>query len=387
VIMIIAVLMALLLPAVSSVREAARKAGCANNLKQFGIGMLNYETAFHAFPPAGTGFHGFTFWSLITNYVDDSAAAAFGSKLHLGHPARKISTVNGLPSVLDAETIAVSDQNEQLLIRMPQFPFLNCPTRGPRGRRAPNPIFRLNSDYVMVVSGPRMDNRKPDKFGDALCVTPELDGKSGCHLYSSVAGHGILNFALGRTRVTAEQQTQIPFSRGRLYRNNYTNMIDFYEVVVSNPSSIPEHLRVQRPYDGWVSRVRTDSVPDGLSMTAVLAEKHLSARELGRIDGLWRRPGGGLDSIKLAGEPEYRDMGHFTRGIAFGPSDETSPYAGYGNGPTVGSWHPGNEVNVLMADGSVRSIGSDIDTIFMLPMLGTRNDTEIRTDGRVLALP
>lgn len=37
-------------------------------------------------------------------------------------------------------------------------------------------------------------------------------------------------------------------------------------------------------------------------------------------------------------------MGHFTRGIAFGPRDETSPCAGYGNGPTVGSWHPGTEV-------------------------------------------
>jgi prepilin-type processing-associated H-X9-DG protein len=56
------------------------------------------------------------------------------------------------------------------------------------------------------------------------------------------------------------------------------------------------------------------------------------------------------------------------------------------NGPTIGSWHPGNQVNVLMADGAVRSIGSDIDQMFMLPMLGTRDDTETRTD-RVLDLP
>jgi hypothetical protein len=35
----------------------------------------------------------------------------------------------------------------------------------------------------------------------------------------------------------------------------------------------------------------------------------------------------------------------------------------------------------------VRSIGSDIDTLYTLPMLGTRDDTHIRTDGRLLSLP
>lgn len=51
VIAIISILVLLLLPAINAARESARRVQCTNNLRQIGIGMLNYESAHRKFPP------------------------------------------------------------------------------------------------------------------------------------------------------------------------------------------------------------------------------------------------------------------------------------------------------------------------------------------------
>lgn len=78
VIAIIGILLALLLPAVQTARESARRTQCGNNLKQIGVGMQNHLTALGAFPPGQrlviVGHKTWGWPAFLLEWIEESAA-------------------------------------------------------------------------------------------------------------------------------------------------------------------------------------------------------------------------------------------------------------------------------------------------------------------------
>jgi prepilin-type N-terminal cleavage/methylation domain-containing protein/prepilin-type processing-associated H-X9-DG protein len=85
VIAIIGILVALLLPAINAARESARRTGCTNNMKQWGVALHNYHGAQNSLPegcrdPSGWGWRAFSLPYLEEGVVFDTIDFDFWKK-------------------------------------------------------------------------------------------------------------------------------------------------------------------------------------------------------------------------------------------------------------------------------------------------------------------
>ncbi len=131
VIAIIGVLIALILPAVSSARESARRAQCLNNLKQLGLAVQSYLTAANVLPaqtldnvipPNGTGgkLQWFTSWtaSILPHMEQQSLYSAINFSVPMLEFSAPIYGANTTAALVSIQTLLCPSES---LTKSPSF--------------------------------------------------------------------------------------------------------------------------------------------------------------------------------------------------------------------------------------------------------------------------
>lgn len=319
VIAIIGVLIALLLPAIQSAREAARRSQCGNQLHQFAIAILNYESNHRTLPDnirwngsGATGVNGgWPVHAAILPFIENETIWA---------------TMNNMlrPNSAGPDWNNWSNQNTTSLNYRVEF-FI-CPSNP--GTTGPRTSYRVNCGIWNNIPGPF--HHIVDRFLPMSSVT---DGTSNTALVSE----RVIGFAY--------HQSNDHLSRVR------TNV---------GPSSFPWAMDFNQITQAGLDQVRQ-------------ACEQANVPYVTRYDdngGVWMYS-------------RMRDTGYYHLMVPNAATCLSSSRGSGNNGGLLGTWpatslHPGG-VNVAFGDGKVQFVSESVDVLLWQAMATPGRGDNTRT--------
>jgi prepilin-type N-terminal cleavage/methylation domain-containing protein/prepilin-type processing-associated H-X9-DG protein len=318
VISVLALLIGLTLPAVQAALEASRRARCLNNLRQVGLALNNYISAYQVFPNANQG------WIQPDRYSCFSVYVAILPELEQGVLFNAVNFMR--PSLVDllqgTSDPAMQPNIANATVAQTTLGVLLCPSDPPSGGTAwAGANYRVNMGTLLP---PKPSGTAPEEsINGAFTIDMRYNSPANFTdgLSSTAACSEKLRGSLGRA-----------FDRSAGYRQNW-----------SAAYTTAEEL-----------------------MTACASES--TVRFQNDAGNLWFHP--------YYRFTQYNHVARPNSAIPDCTGTWNNEDPAYGNGMfTARSDHPGG-VNVLFADGRVRFFNSGVD-LAVWRAIGTRNGGEV----------
>jgi hypothetical protein len=318
VVAIIATLIGLLLPAVQSARESARRTQCFSHLKQIALACLTHEQARGTLPSGGWGGQ----WT-------GDPDRGFDERQPGGWVFNILPWVEqgGLRDLGAGMADAEAKADAAIARLTTPIPLFHCPSRRPPG------VFTVRSGLdFWVVAVPTSVKRSPAALARGDYAANMGSGVPPNHYRG---GGSYTPASLGDRMTDAEWTATFGLA--------------------------PDGLIYRR------SQVRMKDIADGLSKTYVVGEKFIDptkiASGISDDDDQSLFSGFDRDKVRVGCVPPYRDQANF---------DPKDVHGGYPVPLAYGSAHP-DACGIALADGSVRSVAYTIDPAIHRG-LSSRND-------------